>query len=114
MITRTTRNTEFDAEENGRADRRRNTLAAADVKSVYGVAGDSLNGITDAALLDVRIETQELMMPPSLQLDQVGGFALHMARAVLRGRGTEPVDLARANLRQPAARSASVCRCLSN
>ena len=50
------------------------------------------------ALLDVRVNTQELIMPPSLQIEQVGGFALYMARAVLNGFGDEPVDLARTNL----------------
>ena len=50
------------------------------------------------ALVDVRVHTQELIMPPSLQLDQVGGFALYMAKAVLNGRGDEIVDLARTNL----------------
>jgi pyruvate dehydrogenase (quinone) len=50
------------------------------------------------ALLDVRVNTQELIMPPSLQMEQVGGFALFMAKAVLSGRGDELVDLARTNL----------------
>jgi pyruvate dehydrogenase (quinone) len=50
------------------------------------------------ALLDVRVHTQELVMPPSLQVDQVGGFALYMAKAVLNGRGDELVDLAKTNL----------------
>ena len=50
------------------------------------------------ALIDVRVNTQELVMPPSLQLEQVGGFALYMAKAVLSGRGDELVDLARTNL----------------
>jgi pyruvate dehydrogenase (quinone) len=50
------------------------------------------------ALVDARVETQELVMPPSLHLDQVGGFALYMAKAVLSGRGDELVDLARTNL----------------
>ena len=50
------------------------------------------------ALLDVRVNTQELIMPPSLQMEQVGGFALYMAKAVLNGRGDELVDLARTNL----------------
>lgn len=50
------------------------------------------------ALLDVRVNTQELVMPPSLALEQVGGFALFMAKAVLSGRGDEVVDLARTNL----------------
>jgi pyruvate dehydrogenase (quinone) len=51
-----------------------------------------------AALVDVRVHTQELIMPPSVQLDQVGGFALYMAKAVLNGRGDEIVDLAKTNL----------------
>ena len=50
------------------------------------------------ALVDVRVNTQELIMPPSLQMEQVGGFALYMAKAVLSGRGDELVDLARTNL----------------
>jgi pyruvate dehydrogenase (quinone) len=44
------------------------------------------------------VNTQELVMPPSLELAQVGGFALYMAKAVLNGRGDEIVDLARTNL----------------
>jgi pyruvate dehydrogenase (quinone) len=50
------------------------------------------------ALVDVRVNTQELIMPPSLEMEQVGGFALYMAKAVLNGRGDEIVDLARTNL----------------
>jgi pyruvate dehydrogenase (quinone) len=50
------------------------------------------------ALLDIHVNTQELIMPPSLQIEQVGGFALFMAKAVLNGRGDELVDLARTNL----------------
>jgi pyruvate dehydrogenase (quinone) len=53
---------------------------------------------TGPALLDVRVNTQELVMPPSLKMEQVGGFALFMAKAVLNGRGDELVDLARTNL----------------
>ena len=49
------------------------------------------------ALIDVRVNTQELVMPPSLDLAQAGGFALYMAKAVLSGRGDEVVDLARTN-----------------
>jgi pyruvate dehydrogenase (quinone) len=50
------------------------------------------------ALLDIRVKTQELVMPLSLQMEQLGGFALYMAKAVLSGRGDELVDLARTNL----------------
>ena len=52
------------------------------------------------ALVSVRVHTHELVMPPSIQLDQVGGFALYMAKAVLSGRGDELIDLARTNLRR--------------
>lgn len=50
------------------------------------------------ALVDVHVNTQELVMPPTLQMEQVGGFALYLAKAVLSGRGDELVDLARTNL----------------
>ena len=58
------------------------TLAGAGVERIYGVAGDSLNGITDA----IR------------RHEQVRGFSLFMLKAVLSGRGDELIDLARTNL----------------
>ena len=61
-------------------------LASAGATRVYGVAGDSLNGITDA-LYDRR----DIRSIPCV-------FALYMAKAVLSGRGDEIVDLARTNL----------------
>jgi hypothetical protein len=48
---------------------------------VYGIPGDSLNGSTDALRRDGGIITP------------------HAARTILSGKGGEPVDLARANLR---------------
>jgi pyruvate dehydrogenase (quinone) len=50
------------------------------------------------ALLDVVTNTQELAMPPSISLEQVKGFGLWAIQAVISGRGTELVDLARTNL----------------
>ncbi|MEI9894541.1 MAG: thiamine pyrophosphate-dependent enzyme [Chthoniobacter sp.] len=41
---------------------------------------------------------QELSMPPTISLDQVHGFGLFMLRAVLSGRGSEIIDLAKVNL----------------
>jgi pyruvate dehydrogenase (quinone) len=80
----------------------------AEASSMLGVAVESPEDLRPAlervlrydgpALLDVRVNTQELVMPPSLQMEQVGGFALFMAKAVLNGRGDELVDLARTNL----------------
>ena len=50
------------------------------------------------ALVDVVTETQELIMPPKIQAEQIKGFSLYAARAVLSGRGDEVLELARANL----------------
>ncbi|MGE7207207.1 ubiquinone-dependent pyruvate dehydrogenase [Sphingomonas sp. NPDC019816] len=50
------------------------------------------------ALVDVVTETQELIVPPKIQAEQVKGFSLYAARAVLSGRGDEVLELARANI----------------
>jgi pyruvate dehydrogenase (quinone) len=50
------------------------------------------------ALVDVAIAKQELVMPPTIQLEQAKGFSLFMLKAVLNGRGNELVELARTNL----------------
>lgn len=50
------------------------------------------------ALLEVLVNRQELSLPPKINLEQVGGFALYMARAVLSGRGDEIVELAKTNI----------------
>jgi len=50
------------------------------------------------ALLDVVVNRQELLIPPSINLERIRGFTLYMIKAVLNGRGDEVVDLARTNL----------------
>jgi len=50
------------------------------------------------ALVDVVTEGLELVMPPKIKAEQVKGFSLYAARAVMSGRGTEVIELARANL----------------
>ncbi|MEE7505328.1 ubiquinone-dependent pyruvate dehydrogenase [Methylobacterium mesophilicum] len=50
------------------------------------------------ALLDVVSARQELSMPPKVGLEQVTGFGMWLARAVIDGRGTEIIDLAKTNL----------------
>jgi len=52
------------------------------------------------ALVEVVVNRQELPMPPTIQLDQAMGFSLYMIKAVLDGRGTEVLDLAKTNLRR--------------
>jgi pyruvate dehydrogenase (quinone) len=51
-------------------------------------------------LVDVVSARQELAMPPKTTLDQAYHFSLFMLRAVMDGRATELIDLARTNLRR--------------
>jgi pyruvate dehydrogenase (quinone) len=50
------------------------------------------------ALVDVAVNRQELLVPPSINLEQIKGFTLYMIKAILNGKGDEVVDLARTNL----------------
>jgi pyruvate dehydrogenase (quinone) len=50
------------------------------------------------ALVEVVVNRQELAMPPSIKVDQMMGFSLYLIKAVLDGRGTKIVDLAKTNL----------------
>src|SRR5882757_3215884 len=51
------------------------------------------------ALLDVVSARQELVMPPKATFDQAYHFGLFTLKAVMDGRATELIDLARTNLR---------------
>jgi pyruvate dehydrogenase (quinone) len=44
------------------------------------------------------VNRQELSMPPTINVDQMMGFSLYLIKAVLDGRGTEILDLAKTNL----------------
>jgi len=50
------------------------------------------------ALLDAVSARQELAMPPKIEVEQVAGFSFWLARAVLDGRGSQILDLAKTNL----------------
>lgn len=50
------------------------------------------------ALLDVVTATHELSMPPHIEAKEIKGFSLFALRAILDGRGTELMSLARTNL----------------
>lgn len=50
------------------------------------------------ALLDVKVQRQELSMPPTITIEQARGFGLYLLHAVLSGRGDEVLDLANTNL----------------
>jgi pyruvate dehydrogenase (quinone) len=49
-------------------------------------------------LVDVVSASQELIMPPKTTIDEAWHFGLFMMRAVMDGRGTELIDLAKVNL----------------
>jgi len=64
-----------------------------------------LKGAVEAALahkgpvlVDVVSARQELAMPPRTTLDQAYHFGMYMMKAVLDGRATTLVDLAKVNL----------------
>jgi pyruvate dehydrogenase (quinone) len=50
------------------------------------------------ALVEVRVNRQELSLPPSIELKQALGFNLYLLRAMLNGRADEVIDLAKTNL----------------
>lgn len=50
------------------------------------------------ALVDVVVASQELVIPPSIKIEQAKGFGLYVLKAVMSGRGDEVLDLARTNL----------------
>jgi pyruvate dehydrogenase (quinone) len=49
-------------------------------------------------LVDVKVNRQELSMPPTISAEQALGFSLYMIRAVLSGKADEVIDLAETNL----------------
>jgi pyruvate dehydrogenase (quinone) len=50
------------------------------------------------ALVEVAVSHQEIVLPPSIDLDTVRKFGLFVVKAVLSGRGDEVIDLAKTNL----------------
>lgn len=50
-------------------------------------------------LIDVVTAKQELGIPPKIKLAQAKGFSLYMMRAIMSGRGSEVLELAKTNLR---------------
>ena len=49
------------------------------------------------ALVEVAVSRQEVVLPPSIDLDLVRKFGLFVVKAVLSGRGDEVIDLAKTN-----------------
>jgi len=49
-------------------------------------------------LVDAVVNRTELAMPPSITAEMAKGFTLYMVKAVLSGRGSDVIDLAKSNL----------------
>ncbi|MBN9376824.1 MAG: pyruvate oxidase [Chlamydiales bacterium 38-26] len=85
-----------------------NFAKMAEAVGVFGVRvenpEDLEEGIKNAfdhpgpAIIDVVVNRLELSMPPKITLQDVYGFNLWMAKAVLDGRGSEVIDLAKTTL----------------
>ena len=78
---------------------------SADIKGIRVEAPEDLRPALQTALdhdgpclVDVKVNRQELSMPPTIMLEQALGFSLYMMRAILSGRGDEIIDLATTNL----------------
>lgn len=50
------------------------------------------------AVVDVVTNRNELVMPPKINMEQIRGFSVWMAKAVLNGRGDTVIDLAASNI----------------
>jgi pyruvate dehydrogenase (quinone) len=50
------------------------------------------------ALVEVAVSRQEIVLPPTIELDLVRKFGLFIVKAVLNGRGDEVIDLAKTTL----------------
>jgi pyruvate dehydrogenase (quinone) len=49
-------------------------------------------------LVDVVTNRMELIMPPKVKMQEVKGFNLYLLKAIIDGRGTDVIDLAKTNL----------------
>ena len=73
-----------------------------------GFCVEKADGVDDAlrqafahdgpTLVDVLVHRHELSMPPTIKFNQMSGFGLYIAKAVMNGRVDEVIDLAQTNL----------------
>ena len=77
---------------------------SAEIRGISVAAPEDLRSALQTALdhdgpclIDVKVNRQELSMPPTITVQQALGFSLFMMRAVLSGRCDEVIDLAATN-----------------
>ena len=82
----------------------------AEAVGIKGIRVDHPGGLKESlrtafehpgpVVIDVKVNRQELSMPPTVTLDQAVGFNLYALKAIVNHRGNEILDMAKTNLRQ--------------
>ena len=82
----------------------------AEAVGIKGIRVDHPGGLKESlraafehpgpVVVDVKVNRQELSMPPTITLDQAVGFNLYAIKAIISGRGDEILDMATSNMRQ--------------
>jgi len=85
-----------------------NFAAMAEAVGIRGIrletAADVEPGIREAlaydgpVLIDAVVNRQELAIPPKVTTEMAKGFTLYMVKAIMNGRGTDVLELAKTNL----------------
>ncbi len=85
-----------------------NFAKMAEAMGIYAIRVEDPNELEDAlkkafahkgpVLVDVVTNRMELVMPPKVKMQEVKGFNLYLLKAIIDGRGTDVVDLAKTNL----------------
>ncbi|MBS0358434.1 MAG: ubiquinone-dependent pyruvate dehydrogenase [Proteobacteria bacterium] len=75
---------------------------------IYGVHIDDAANLHDElkkafahpgpAIIDVKVNRVELVMPPTISAAQIKGFGLFMIKAIINGQGDQVLDIAKTNL----------------
>jgi pyruvate dehydrogenase (quinone) len=85
-----------------------NFAAMAEAVGIHGIRLEDPSQVNDGiaaalahngpVLIDAVVNRQELAMPPAVTVEMAKGFSLFMVKAVMSGRASEIIDLARTNL----------------
>jgi pyruvate dehydrogenase (quinone) len=85
-----------------------NFAAMANAVGIRGIRLEDPNDVEEGVaaalahdgpvLIDAVVNRTELAMPPSITVEMAKGFTLYMVKAILSGRGSNVIDLAKSNL----------------
>lgn len=88
-----------------------NFAALAEAVGIKGIKVDSASSLMQdleramahpgPVIVDVKIDRNELIMPPAIEMEQIKGFSLYMMKAIINGQGTAILDLMKTNLWRP-------------